>query len=154
MGQPMVCSQAEGGVAWLGSPAGFLGFAEAATVCGVRTCVLGPGRPGREMAARWSSENVVVEFRDSQVSRRPNGAFWACALPVPLPHAAGSVSGAEGRPPPAGVGKMSSGVAGSFQTRGCEGAVGAGRNNVLALPAGTGRGVCLGTPKRRDGASE
>lgn len=45
------------------------------------------GRGGRvpEMAARWSSENVVVEFRDSQVSRGPSGAFWACALPAPPP---------------------------------------------------------------------
>lgn len=33
----------------------------------------------------------------------PNGAFWACALPVPLPHSAGSVSGLAGRLLPPGL---------------------------------------------------
>lgn len=40
----------------------------------------GGGGRVQEMAARWSSENVVVEFRDSQVSRGPSGALWACAF--------------------------------------------------------------------------
>lgn len=35
-----------------------------------------PGRP--KMAARWSSENVVVEFRDAQV-----GGPWGCRITAP-----------------------------------------------------------------------
>ena len=35
---------------------------------GVEGRLLAPHDRASEMAARWSSENVVVEFRDSQVS--------------------------------------------------------------------------------------
>ena len=59
----------------------------------------GPRGWARVMAARWSSENVVVEFRDSQVSWGPVGPSEHAPFLVPLPHAAGSVAGASGRPP-------------------------------------------------------
>lgn len=61
-----VQSGGEGGVAWLGSLAGCVGLPEFGNA-GLRAGTT----LGWEMAARWSSENVVVEFRDSQVSRGP-----------------------------------------------------------------------------------
>ena len=74
------------------------------------------------MAARWSSENVVVEFRDSQVSRRPNGAFWACALPYSPPPRCRVSLGVAGDDPrsPVAVGVVQKRVALSGQTRECE----------------------------------
>lgn len=88
LGQPMICAQAEeGNGAWQGSVAGCVGLTDPWYVGfgggNARFWDLGSGLP--EMATRWSSENVVVEFRDSQVSWLPNGAFWACALPGSLP---------------------------------------------------------------------
>lgn len=108
------------------------------------------------MAARWSSENVVVEFRDSQVSYGANGAFRACALPGSPPPRGRVCLGVVGATPsPAEeVGKR---VARSCQTRAGEGSlddrwVGWGCHwRGFGVPfLDTGSGVCLGTPKCRD----
>lgn len=64
----------------------------------------GGGGRVQEMAARWSSENVVVEFRDSQVSRGQMEPSGHAPSLVPLPHAAASVSGVAERPPSSGRG--------------------------------------------------
>lgn len=92
-------------------------------VCGVWNAKSGGGGGRvREMAARWSSENVVVEFRDSQVSRGPNGALWACAFsdsPPPRCRVRLPVVGATLQP---GLGD-GSGVTRSCQTRASEGSL-------------------------------
>lgn len=88
LGQPMICGKAEeGDGAWQGSLARCVGLTELwyAGSGGGNARFWDPGRRVQEMAARWSSENVVVEFRDSQVSWLPNGVFWACALFGSLP---------------------------------------------------------------------
>lgn len=110
-----------------------------------------PGCRGQEMAARWSSENVVVEFRDSQVSWQPNGASWACALPGSLPP---TMSG-----PPRGWRETSS-WAGQVEKgpRNCQTRAGEGRALTTLgafgvgadMVRGTGSGICFGTSKRRD----
>lgn len=107
------------------------------------------------MAARWSSENVVVEFRDSQVSRGPSGAFWACALPAPPPRCRLRLGGGGATLQP-GLGRW---VTRSCQTRAGEGSrhdrwgrLG-GTEWVSWFPAGVwGVGSVLGPRKRRDRA--
>lgn len=158
MGQPMVWGQAEeGNGAWQGSLAVCVGLTEpwyAGPGEGGNAPSWDPGCRGQEMAARWSSENVVVEFRDSQVSWQPNGAFWACVLPGSLPP---TLSG-----PPRGRRETPSWVEQVEKKgpRNCQTRAGEGRalTTLRAFGVGadmvrdTGSGVFFGTSKRRDGA--
>lgn len=114
-----------------------------------------PGRWVWEMAARWSSENVVVEFRDSQVSWGPDGAFWACALLGSLPplcqvRLSPNHPGRDWRNGQEGGLELSdpSGRVGALKTTG--GGWGGHRQGFGVPHGSTGRGICLGTPKLSD----